>query len=110
MAADGGVHLDGDSGLIGPFDGLNGARPCAGKTSEGIVNLGSGTVERNAEANQACFLEFEDGLAGEQRRCAGRERDLDAFSGCVTDELKDIGALERIAAGEDEEGMCMSAI
>ena len=31
VAADGGVHLDGNAGLVGPLDGLNGARPCAGQ-------------------------------------------------------------------------------
>jgi hypothetical protein len=40
----------------------------------------------------------------QQRGGAGRERDLDAFSSGVTDELKDIGALERVAAGKDEDG------
>ena len=79
VAADGGVHLDGNAGLVGPLDGLDGARPGAGKAAEGVVNLGGRAVERDAEADEAGFLQLEDGLAGEQRRGAGRERDLDAF-------------------------------
>ncbi len=40
VAADGGVHLDGNAGLVGPLDGLDGARPGAGQAAEGVVNLG----------------------------------------------------------------------
>ena len=40
VAADCAVHLDGNAGLIGPLDGLDGARPCAGQAAEGVVNLG----------------------------------------------------------------------
>ena len=76
VAADGGVHLDGDAGFVGPLDGLNGARPCAGKAAEGVVNLGGGAVERDAEADDSCFFQLEDGFAGEQRSGAGSECDL----------------------------------
>jgi hypothetical protein len=40
VAADGGVHLDGDAGFIGPLDGLDGAGPGAREAAKGIVNLG----------------------------------------------------------------------
>ena len=39
VAADGGVDLDGKAGFAGPFDGLDGARPCAGKSAECVVDL-----------------------------------------------------------------------
>ena len=39
MAADGGVDLDGNARLVGPLDGLNGARISAGKAAKSVVNL-----------------------------------------------------------------------
>ena len=51
----------------------------------------------------ARLLQLEDGLAGQQRRGAGRERDLHALVGGVADQLEDILALQRVAAGKDED-------
>jgi hypothetical protein len=56
VAADGGVDLDGNARLVGPFDGLDGARPCAGKAAEGVVNLRGRAVERDAEPDQPASL------------------------------------------------------
>ena len=104
MAADGGVDLDGDAGFVGPLDGLNGACPCAGQSAEGIVNLRGRAVERDAEADQAGFLELEDRLAGEQGGGRGSERDLDTFACGVANQLEDVLAFQRVSAGEDEDG------
>ena len=104
MAADGGVDLDGDADFIGPFDGLDGACPGAGEAAEGIVDFRAGAVEGDAEADEACFLEFDERIAGEQRSGAGGEGDADALVAGVLDELEDVGTLERITAGEDEDG------
>jgi hypothetical protein len=41
VAADGGVHLDGNAGLVGPLDGLDGARPGSRQPAEDIVNFGA---------------------------------------------------------------------
>ena len=104
VAADGGVDLDGDAGFVGPLDCLDGASPGAGQAAEGVVNFGRGAVERDAEADEAGLFQLEDGVAGEERRGAGSERDLDAFVGGVADELEDVFALHGVAAGEDEDG------
>ena len=106
VAADGGVHLDGQAGFVGPLDGLDGARPGAGQAAEGVVNLGGRAVERDAEPDQAGLFELEDRVAGQQRRGAGRERHLHALSGCVMDQFEDVFALERVAAGEDKDWGC----
>ena len=104
VAADGGVDLDGNARLVGPLDGLDGARIGAGKAAESVVNLGGRAVQRDAEPDQARLLELENRLAGQQRRGAGGERHLDAFVGGVADQLEDVLALQRVAAGEDEDG------
>jgi nucleotide-binding universal stress UspA family protein len=103
VAADGGVHLDGNARLVGPLNGLDGARPRAGQAAEGVVNLGRRAVERDAEPHQAGFLQLEDRFARQQRRGAGRERHLHAFAGGVADQLEDVFALQRIAAGKHED-------
>jgi len=104
VAADGGVHLDGDARLVGPLDGLDGARPSSGQPAELVVNLRSGTVEGDAQPHQAGLLQLEHGFAREQRRGAGGDRDLHALAGGVTDQFVDVFALHRVAAGEDEDG------
>jgi len=62
VAADGGVDLDGDSGFVGPFDGLDGARIGAGQAAEGVVNLWSGAVEGDAQADQSRLFELEESV------------------------------------------------
>src|SRR5579862_4116075 len=39
VAADGGVHLDGNARFVGPFDCLDGKRIGAGQPAEGVVNF-----------------------------------------------------------------------
>ena len=50
------------------------------------------------------FLHLENGFAGQQGRGAGRDRDLDALFGGIADQFEDVRALQRVAAGEDEDG------
>ena len=40
----------------------------------------------------------------EQRRGAGRDRNMHALAGGVADQVEEIFALQRVAAGEDEDG------
>src|ERR1035437_7704499 len=84
VTADGGVHLDGDSRFIGPSNGLDGPCPCAGKASEGVMNRGCRSVQRNAKPNQASLLELEDGFSRQQRRSTGRKRHLHALVRSIT--------------------------
>ena len=97
------MHLDGNAGFVGPLNGLDGARPGAGKAAEGVVNLRGRAVERDAEPDKAGLFHLEDRLPGEQRRGAGGERDLNALLGGVADQLENVRALHRVAAGEHED-------
>ena len=104
VTADRGVDLDGNAGFVGPLDGLDGARPGAGKAAEGVVNLRGGAVERDAQPNQSRLFQLEDGFAGEQRRGAGGKRDLYTLASRIADQFEDVFPLQWIAASEDEDG------
>jgi hypothetical protein len=102
VAADGGVNLDGNTRLVGPLDGLDGARKSAGKSAERVMNLRVRAIQRDSEPDQTGLLELENRLARQQRRGRGGERHLHAFIGGVADQFVHVGALERVASGEDE--------
>jgi len=103
-AAEGGVDLHRQAGFVGPLHGVERARVGAGHSAKGVVSGGSGAVEADREARQAGLLETEDNIAGEKRRSAGREGNVNTDGARVIDEFEEVGALDGVAAGEDEDG------
>ncbi len=75
-----------------------------GSPRKAVVNLGSRAVQRNGQSDQTGLLELEDGLARQQRRGAGSQRHMHALAGGVADQLEDVRPLQRVAAGQDEDG------
>ncbi len=57
----------------------------------------------DGEARETGVFHAEDGVAGEQGRGAGSKSGVNAFFRRMLNELEDVWALERVAAGEDEE-------
>ena len=110
VAADGGVYLDGDASFIGPLHCLDRASPCAGQAAECVVDLGSGAIERNAEADDARLFQLEDGVAVEQGGGAGRQRDLNAFIRRVMISSKTSLRFSGSPPVKTKMGICISAI
>src|SRR5581483_12011485 len=78
--------------VIGPWD----APKC-------IMNLSRGAVQADGQPRQATSLQVGDGMPGQQRSCARRERGPYASPCRVFHQFENVGALERVATGQHED-------
>ena len=72
------------------------------EAAKGVVRGGIGAVEADAQRADAGLAHALERLEGGQRRGRGRQRRLQSEGGGVADQLRQIGPLQRIAAGEDQ--------
>jgi len=105
VAADGGVDLRREADALGLFEGQHGAVEGAGDLAEVVVRRGVPSIHADGDAGDAGALEAGDGFRGQQRGGTGRNRGAETEAYAVLDQLEQIGSLERIAAGEDHDGI-----
>ena len=98
------VHLQRHVDFLRPTDGLYGAIERARNAADRIVPLGGGTIETQAKTFNAVFLQSQQNVAREGGGGGGRDGNADAQATRFVDQIVQVLALERIAAGEDQLG------
>src|SRR5450631_3225033 len=98
---DEGVDLDGEAEVGRVADRVDGPLVATGYSADGYVAFYRGAVEREAETVDSVGLEFVEYVDGEVGRGGGSDGDGEAETDGFVDDFVEVGAFERIAAGED---------
>jgi len=105
LRATGGACGYASAELRGIADCVNGPLVTTSHSANRLVAGGSGTVERESERVDARFLEFGEDLNSEVGGGCGRDGDGQAKATCLGDDCKQVPALQRIAAGQNQVGL-----
>ena len=99
-AGDRRVHLHRKLEVAGVFHHIEGFLETAFETAEGVVNFRRRAVETDSDRGDARFLRFLERVERRERRRARGESRADTEVGRAADQVEEVGALERVAAGE----------
>ena len=102
-AGHGGVDLNLEADPACDADGVHRPIEAAFDAPKLVVALAAVSVEADGEADEAGFFHPEDGFAGHLLGPGRGHRHAQADFGAVADDVEDIGPLEGVAAGDDEE-------
>jgi hypothetical protein len=75
------------------------------RSKEIVVRLGIRSIQADRHARNAALLEAVDGRFGEQGRSAGGDIRAQPDLHAVADQIVEIRALQRVAAGENHQGI-----
>ena len=103
VTGDDGVDLDLHPQLAGSLPACDGAVEGALDAAEGVVGGGGGAVEREGDDVDAVVLQARQGVLVELVRARGGHGHVQPGGRAVGGELGEVGALEAVAAGDDED-------
>ena len=96
-----GIDLDTQADIVSTVQDVHRPLPGAGHLAERIMDLKPGCVQRQGDAPDACFSDLLQPFFGRQGGGGGSQRAAQAFLRGVSDQLVQVTAHHRVAAGED---------